>query len=78
MPSNLRKDTLPNLGVGMLVICYVRGVSQTLHVRSSNPGVELMALCSYEVNRYSIYISNVLISSNIILHIITSMFIIPG
>ncbi|GMN51809.1 hypothetical protein TIFTF001_020959 [Ficus carica] len=54
MPSNLRKETLPNLGVGVLMIHCVRGVSQTLHARSSNPGVELMALYSCVENHCSI------------------------
>ncbi|GMN59928.1 hypothetical protein TIFTF001_029027 [Ficus carica] len=78
MLLNLEKETLPNLGVGVLVIHFVRGVSQTLRARSSNPGVELVALCSCEVNHCSICVSNVLISSDIILCIITVMFIVPG
>ncbi|GMN59251.1 hypothetical protein TIFTF001_028343 [Ficus carica] len=60
------------------MIHCVTGVSQTPRARSTNPGVELVALWSCKVNRCSIYISNVLISLNMILCIITSMFIIPG
>ena len=37
-----------------------------------------MALCSCEVKRCSICASNVLIFTDIILHIITSAFIVPG
>ncbi|GMN59513.1 hypothetical protein TIFTF001_028609 [Ficus carica] len=50
--SNLRKEKLPNLGVSMLMIRHVKGVSWTPHTR-------------------------VLISLDIMLHIIASMFIIP-
>lgn len=78
MPSNLRKLTLQNLGVGVLVIRFVRGISRTPRVRSSNLGVEFVALCSCEVKLYSILVSNFLISSDIMFCIIASMFIVPG
>ena len=78
MPSNLRKEMLPNLGVVMLIIHFVRGISRTPRARSLNPGVELMALCSCKVNCYSICVSDVLISSNITLRIIALMLIVLG
>lgn len=78
MPLNLGKEMLPNLGVGVLVIRFVRGVSQTPRARSLNPRVELVALYSCEVNHCSICISNILISLDIILCIIALMFIVPG
>lgn len=42
------------------------------------PGVELVALCSCEVDHCSICVSNALISSDIMLRIIVSMFMVPG
>ena len=71
MLLNLGKKMLPNLGVCVFVIHCVRGV------RPLNPGMELLGLYSYEENCYSICIYNVLISSDIILHIIASMFAVP-
>ncbi|GMN52605.1 hypothetical protein TIFTF001_021748 [Ficus carica] len=62
----------------VFVIRFVRGVSRTPRARSSNPGVEVVALCSCEEKRCSICTSNVLISSDIMLCIISSMFIVPG
>ncbi|GMN62578.1 hypothetical protein TIFTF001_031640 [Ficus carica] len=69
---------LPNLGVIVFVIRFVRGVSRTLRARSSNPGVEVVTLCSCKEKRCSIYVSNVLIFSDIMLRIMSSTFIVPG
>ncbi|GMN67075.1 hypothetical protein TIFTF001_036139 [Ficus carica] len=69
---------LPNFGVIVLVIRFVRGVSRTPRAISSNPGVEVMALCFCDEKRCSICASNVLISSDIKLLIISSTFIICG
>lgn len=62
----------------VFVIRRVNGVSQTPLAKSSIIGVELIALCNYEVNRYSICVSNALISSDIIFLITNLMFIVPG
>lgn len=62
----------------MFVICFLRGVSRTPRERSSNPEVDVVALCSCEVKRCCIFVFNVLIASDIILRIITSTFIVPG
>lgn len=70
MSSNFEKVTLSNLGVGVLVIHYINGVSRPL------PRDEPIALWRCKVNHCSIWVSNVLISSDVILCIITSMFII--
>ncbi|GMN64909.1 hypothetical protein TIFTF001_033986 [Ficus carica] len=64
--------------IDLFVIRFVSGVSRTPRARSSNPGVEVVALCICEEKRYSICASNVLISSDIMLRIISSMFIVPG
>ena len=68
---------LLNLGVIVLVIRFVRGVSRTPQARSSIPGVEVVALCIWEEKRCCICSSNVLISSDIILLIMSSTFIVP-
>ena len=68
---------LPNLGVIVFVIRFVSGVSRTPRARSSNPSVEVVTLCIYEEKRYYICASNVLISSDIMLRIISSTFIVP-
>ncbi|GMN65354.1 hypothetical protein TIFTF001_034418 [Ficus carica] len=62
----------------VLVIRFVRGVSRTPRARSSNPGVEVVALCICEEKRCFICASNVLISSDIKLRIISSTFIVYG
>ena len=69
---------LPNFWVIVFVIRFVRGVSRTPQARSSNPGVEVVAWCICEEKRCSICTSNVLISSDITLRIISSTFIVPG
>ncbi|GMN62530.1 hypothetical protein TIFTF001_031611 [Ficus carica] len=69
---------LPNLGVIVFVIRFVRGVSRTSRVRSSNPGIDVVALCSCKEKCCSICASNVLISSDIIFYIMTSTFIVLG
>ena len=69
---------LPNFRVIVLVIHFVRGISQTPRARSSNPGVEVVARCIWEEKRYSIWASNFLISSDIMLLIMSSTFIAPG
>ncbi|GMN66984.1 hypothetical protein TIFTF001_036054 [Ficus carica] len=77
IPSNLGKEMLPNLGVMVLVMRLVSGISLTPRARSSNPGVDVVALCICDEKRCSICASSVLISSNIKLLIISSMFIVP-
>ncbi|GMN54164.1 hypothetical protein TIFTF001_023295 [Ficus carica] len=52
--------------------------SRTPRARSSNPGVDVVALCSCEEKCCSICASNVLISLDIMLRIISSTFIVPG
>ena len=42
---------LLNLGLMELVIRFVKGVSQTPRARSSNPGVDVVALCCWEEKR---------------------------
>ncbi|GMN70666.1 hypothetical protein TIFTF001_039708 [Ficus carica] len=69
---------LPNFGVMVLVMPFVRGVSLTPRVRSSNPGVDVVALFICDEIRCSICASNVLISSDIKLLIISSMFMVLG
>ncbi|GMN51475.1 hypothetical protein TIFTF001_020625 [Ficus carica] len=69
---------LPNLGVIVFVIRFVRGASRTPRARSSNPGVDVVALYSCEEKCCSICASNVLISSGIMFRIMTSTFIVPG
>lgn len=76
MPSNLGKETLLNLGVGVLIIRYSTGVFLTPHARLSNPREESIALWSCEVNRCSIYISNVFISTDIMFIIMAMTFIV--
>ena len=78
IPSNLGKGMLLNLGVIVFVIRFVRGVSRTPRARSSNLGVEIVALWICEEKRCSICASNVLISSDIMSRIISSTFIVPG
>ena len=78
IPLNLGKEMLPNLGMIMFVIHFVRGVSWTPWARSSNPGVDVVALCSCEEKRCSICASNVFISSDIMFCIMTLTFIVPG
>ncbi|GMN30908.1 hypothetical protein TIFTF001_048049 [Ficus carica] len=67
---------LPNLGVMVLVMRLVSGISLTPRARSSNPGVEVVARCICEENRCSICASNVLSSSDIMLLIMSSTFIV--
>ena len=76
--SNLEKEMLTNFGMIVFVIYFVRGVSRTLRARSSNPGIEVVALCSCEEKHCSICASNVLISSDIMFRIISLTFIISG
>ncbi|GMN64236.1 hypothetical protein TIFTF001_033311 [Ficus carica] len=64
--------------VDLFVIRFVSGVSRTPRARLSNPGVEVVALCICEEKRCSICASNVLISLDIMLRIISSTFIVPG
>ncbi|GMN47399.1 hypothetical protein TIFTF001_016575 [Ficus carica] len=78
IPSNLGKEMLPNFGVIVLVIRFVRGVSRRPRARSSNPGVEVVARCIREEKRCSIWASNVLISSDIMLSIMSSTFVVLG
>ena len=77
IPSNRGKETLPNFGVIVLVIRFVRGVSRTPRARSSNPGVDVVARCIWEEKRCSIWASSVLISSDMKLFI-SSTFIVPS
>ena len=62
----------------MFIIHFVRGVSQAPQARSLNLGVVVVALCNCEVKFCSICTSNILISSDIILPIMTLMFVVPG
>ena len=78
MPLNLGTDMLLNLGVIVFVIRFVRGVSRTLQVKSSNAGVDVVVLCGCEDKCCSIYAFNVLISLDIIFCIMTSTFIVLG
>ena len=75
---NLGKEMLPNFGVIVFVIHFVRGVTWIPQTRSSNPSVKVVALCSCEEKYCSICASIVLISSDIMFCIISSTFIVPG
>ena len=77
IPSNFGNEMLLNFGVTVFVIRLESGVSLTPRARSSIPGVDVVARCNCEEKRCSIWASNVFSSSDMILLIMSSTFIVP-